>query len=464
MRSALLICLLALLALPATAGAVPNQERHPLSIGHVDAVAPKLEGGELTLAINDDSGAEPVERDPADVLLHAKPEAEIQIPDMPAWSFLGEAGETTYYLPQTQNPDLLWPGWSSESIGSGELAGDQLTWRLLSVDGPGRFHLFSEGVFGDPIPHLSAEDGWPTSQAMGAGVHAHYSWTFSEPGLYKLVFEVSGTRADGTPVTTGPVEYRAFAGDLADLPQDTDLTVAGLQASYAVGDTVALSAVQDPEIGLDHYHWFTRCGGATEWSIVSGAAEATWSFPAALGHDGCEVQARLYGHAHEVVAASAPVTLRVVAPQPPVGGGGGGTPTTEIPAPAPGEGPAPAPQPPAPPPGFGSPSGEPVPVGASVTRRPAALRRLARTGTARLTCTLDGPGTCVVRAWVGRRAARTLGLPVPQGAERVQVGRGRAQRTSAGRVRVRVKLGRRAKAALREADEPVRLRVTATAR
>lgn len=43
---------------------------------------------------------------------------------------------------------------------------------------------------------------------------------------------------------------------------------------------MTLTAVQEPATGLDHYHWFTRCGGATEWTIVPGVGTGTYTFTA----------------------------------------------------------------------------------------------------------------------------------------------------------------------------------------
>jgi len=74
---------------------------------------------------------------------------------------------------------------------------------------------------------------------------------------------------------------------------------------------VTLSAVQDPVTDLNHYHWFTRAPGSDEWIVVPGATTGQYSFTATAAHDGLDVQARLYGADHAVVAASEPVTIHV---------------------------------------------------------------------------------------------------------------------------------------------------------
>lgn len=298
---------------------LPTQDRHVLSAGHVDAVGVHLEGGALRLRLHDGTVTPAVEREPGDVLLHAKPEAAFDIPaGIPQiyYDTLGPAGSTVWMLPQTQNPDLLWPGWSSEEVDPGVVTGDRFTWRLLSVDGPGAFQLFEEGAFGlSPSGiRFNSADGLPDTTSMNANTHAHFSWAFGARGLYRLRFEVSATPVGGSELTSGPVEYRVFVGDLADLPDDPDpvvpeLSVGGLRDHYHPGDTIAMSAVQTPDTGERHYHWFARCGAATDFAEVGGGA--THELVAELRHDGCQYKVTLYGHGHEEVATSPAVTLRV---------------------------------------------------------------------------------------------------------------------------------------------------------
>ncbi|MDW5598786.1 choice-of-anchor M domain-containing protein [Conexibacter stalactiti] len=320
---ALLIGLVAVLAAalaPALAGAaLPTQERHVLSVGHVDAIAPEWAGGRLSVRLHDDSGeAGEVERDPGDVLLHAKPESEVQIPDGldPAfYAVWGEPGATRWLLPQTQNPDLVWAGWSSESIPAGVFEGDTLTWRLISVSGPGWLKIFNDSPFGLPQMKLDGSQALPVSTQMGVATHAHFNWLFSAKGLYRIRFEVSGTPLGGSAVSSGSVEYRVFVGDLADLPDDPaapELAIAGLRDPYAPGERVELTAVQTPQTDLDHYHWFSRCGSATEFTEVGGGG--AHAFDATLEHDGCDYRVTLYGDSHAALATSPAVTLHVAAP------------------------------------------------------------------------------------------------------------------------------------------------------
>jgi surface-anchored protein len=315
-----LLAFAVLAAAPTTAAAaLPNPQRTVLSVGHVDAVAPVYQDEQLRLRVKDDTGVLAAMRDPGDVLLHAKPESEIVIPGglPPEWSFLGDPGNSVWLLPETQDPNLLWPGFSSELFPAGVLAGETMTWRLLAVDGPGSVFLYDHSSFGVPTRRFDTADGLPDALQMGVGVHAHFSWAFTARGLYKLTFQVDGTGVGGSARSSGPVQYRFFVGDLADLPPEpqTTLSIGGAKTSYTVGETIALTALQDPVTAFDHYRWSMKCGSLGFAEVGGGATHTT---TAALADDGCQVKATLFDDGQVPIATSAPLTLRIdEAPAPP---------------------------------------------------------------------------------------------------------------------------------------------------
>jgi surface-anchored protein len=285
-----------------------------LSVGHTDAVAPAYEADALVMKVKDDTtGGPPVFRDPADVVFHVKaPESEVEVPANPSFAFLGEPGSPLWLLPMTQDPDLLWPGFSSEQITPGVLEGDALSWRLTGVDGPGRVFLFEIGSFGTVSSSFRSDQPLPQSKAMSTGVHAHYNWAFTAPGRYTLTFEVTGTRAGGGQLTTGEVDYTFVIGGFGDL--GVELAIDGLRARYAPGDTVTLEAAQRPRTVLDRYDWFVKCPGDADFAAVDGAHGAVYSFPAELDGDGCQYRATVYRPDGEAIATSEPVTVRVEVP------------------------------------------------------------------------------------------------------------------------------------------------------
>jgi surface-anchored protein len=185
-----------------------------LDSGHVDAVAPTLAGGQLTMKVKDGTApGAPVFRDPGEVLFRVKPEARMTVqPGLPpGYAFLGAPGSTIWLLPQVQsdNPAVVWAGWSSESISAGQFAGDQVHWRLVGVDGPGPVQVYETDAFGSPRVLFNSADGLPDTELKPTGTHSHFNWIFHAAGLHRLRFEVSGTPAGaGAPITTGPVEYR----------------------------------------------------------------------------------------------------------------------------------------------------------------------------------------------------------------------------------------------------------------
>lgn len=177
-----------------------------LDAGHVDALAPQLTGGRLELKVKDDTVRPAAVRDVSDVLFVVKPEAQVPVPPGAAFAFLGGSGARVSILPQTQDPRVLWPGWSTEHPSLVGAFGGSLRFALEQVEGPGRFHLFASDPFGgigQRFASSSPDATFPTSNAwtVGPREHVHANWAFSAPGDYALRFRVSGTLAGGGEVT-----------------------------------------------------------------------------------------------------------------------------------------------------------------------------------------------------------------------------------------------------------------------
>ncbi|SDU68548.1 choice-of-anchor M domain-containing protein [Jiangella alkaliphila] len=301
----------ALLAASATATAAAGEFELVLDSGHIDAFTMTWQDDTLGVVLQEDVTGHHVPHAPEDVLLQVKPEAAMVLPDPvpPSLSFLGDAGDTVYYLPQTQDPELIWPGWSTEQIPAGVFT-NPLRIEVTDVQGPGDVFLWQTGSFGEPISVLGGGFQLPGTISPNANVHAHANWAFTETGRYTLTVRGSGTLAGGGTVTSAPVTYTFQVGDAEPAPSTT-LGISGLAGHYHSGDIVTLTAVQDPPTGLDHYHWFTRVPGASEWVVVPDAGTGEYSFTATADHNGVAVIVRLYDADHAVVAESAPVTIVV---------------------------------------------------------------------------------------------------------------------------------------------------------
>jgi len=260
-----------------------------VDVGHVDGFAVSVEGGALDVHILDDEAD--VVRDPANTVLHARPGAQVQVPNNPQYAFLGPVGSTVWILPQVQNPNLLWLGWNTQAIGAGVLQGNQLTWRLNSVQGPGSFQIFTTGAFGAPSVIFNSANGLPDTTVVPVGTHAHGNWSFGAAGQYTLNFEATAVLANGTPVTSGVVPYTITVesyscADIDDVTIDPS-TVAGggtVDVDYVVSNCGTVAATFPVQANVTAP---AACGGATQVfalgssPLASGASAAgSGSFPA----------------------------------------------------------------------------------------------------------------------------------------------------------------------------------------
>ncbi|WP_210490941.1 choice-of-anchor M domain-containing protein [Patulibacter sp. SYSU D01012] len=180
------------LAVPAPADAARRTE---VRAGHLDAVAARLSGGRLRLGVKDaTAGGRARWRSTASVLVRVGGAARVTLPS--GLGAVGPAGTTAWLLPQVQRRGVVWAGWNTEAIDAGRLRGD-LTWRLTTVSGPGRFVLFQNGAFGRPDVLFTSAKRLPQRRALPAGVHAHGNWAFTRRGSYRLTFALSGTSRSG---------------------------------------------------------------------------------------------------------------------------------------------------------------------------------------------------------------------------------------------------------------------------
>lgn len=283
-----------------------------LDHGHIDAFTVTWANDDLAMKLREDVTGSHVIHAPEDVLLKVKEDAKITLPTpVPSsLSFLGEGGDEVYYLPQTQDQNLIWPGWSTELVPT-NIFTNPLQIQISNVSGPGDVFLWQTGSFGGSQSVL-AGGGYklPGTINANANVHVHSNWAFTEPGKYDLTVRAVGNRVggDGTE-TSAPVTYTFQVSDPA--APSTSLSISGIEEHYHSGETVSLSAVQEPATDLDHYHWFTKAPGATEFTVVNGAESANYSFAASEALNGTQVIAKLYDSNEAVVAESSAVVVNV---------------------------------------------------------------------------------------------------------------------------------------------------------
>jgi len=190
--------------------------------------------------------------DPSDVILYAFDEASpngsrITRPSGTQWDFLGvDAGESLYFFPQSENANILFPGFSADgTIGgpSSPLAAySESDSRVSST--PARWitiHLREVTYFGEGDGHfsmwratgtettvwMSTAQGGITSTdkfLMQAGGHNHMNWGFSDVGVYDITFEATAFLNDGnmTPTSSG---LHTFRFGIAAIPEPSSLAL-----------------------------------------------------------------------------------------------------------------------------------------------------------------------------------------------------------------------------------------------
>ncbi|MFV0434977.1 MAG: choice-of-anchor M domain-containing protein [Leucobacter sp.] len=188
--------------------------------GHIDAIAPQVK--------NDESGGKQLvlraHHDDYDWLnwddfvLYSNDTAKQTLPAQyrsdSDWSFIGEAGSDVWVSPQTNRAGLPWVGLSTEheSILDTFAHDDALSFRIEGVtghgggDAPGAFAVAqSNEVSGPAINgtklYGSTLEGLPSTLKAPPGMHSHYSWYFTQPGVYCIAAAVDAKMPDGVRQT-----------------------------------------------------------------------------------------------------------------------------------------------------------------------------------------------------------------------------------------------------------------------
>ncbi|MEU6497269.1 TIGR03773 family transporter-associated surface protein [Streptomyces sp. NPDC046984] len=212
-----------------SADAVVNQ-KVVIDDSHVDAVAGKMVNGKLRTLFKDSRNpAAPVWREPSSVVLHVDQDAKEKVPANSAYSFLGKAGADFWLIPQVQKQGVVWAGWNTEELDSGDLKGS-IDMRLTNVSGPGSVAIWETTGLGNAKVLYNSADGLPDTQKVNLGVHAHGNWGFSREGLYKVTFQLSGTLANGRAAS----DTRTYTFAVGDVDPNT-VTPGGADGGGSTG-------------------------------------------------------------------------------------------------------------------------------------------------------------------------------------------------------------------------------------
>lgn len=228
---AVLACLMVLcsmMALPSQAQAATFEGRDLIYRKHVDAVHIVWTGSGLDIKVRE---GENTIRDAKDVAIRLGPDADqdgyevsrFRVPDDKAYAFMGKPGDIVWLAPQQ-----LYQGWPPvwAGIGHGKLPEGIKDLRLTLVDdgGPGKVELYRTiGLAGKPERELSSTD--ENLRTYEPGEHGHYSWIFTEPGVYRMKWKATATLADGkkveSPVVTVP--WLVGSDEQVGLPEGTTM-------------------------------------------------------------------------------------------------------------------------------------------------------------------------------------------------------------------------------------------------
>ncbi|NED13011.1 choice-of-anchor M domain-containing protein [Streptomyces sp. SID9124] len=178
-----------------------ERQKTVIDDGHVDAVAGRMVDGKLRALFKDSRNpANIVWREPSSVVLHVDQDAKEKVPSGSVYSFLGKAGSDFWLIPQVQKAGVVWAGWNTEALGSGDLKGP-IDMKLTKVSGPGSLAIWETAGLGGAQVLYNSADGLPDTRKVNLGVHAHGNWGFSKQGVYKVTFQLSGVLPNGQPAS-----------------------------------------------------------------------------------------------------------------------------------------------------------------------------------------------------------------------------------------------------------------------
>jgi len=212
-----------------------------LTSGHVDVLGFGWDDGDQTIVphahVDVGSVVDGVEVtvktkfDPSEIVFFVPTTAQRSRPSGSQWNTIGgTSGGPVWILPQNQDPSMPWPGLTTED---GELREQPwtgvtpFTVRLTNVVKPPNadFAMFTVGPFGDPTYYFATSDGIGSADQVSVplNTHAHYNWSFTQPGNYEMTFDfVANHQTLGTLTETATYSFQVIPEPSAAL-----LAVAG---------------------------------------------------------------------------------------------------------------------------------------------------------------------------------------------------------------------------------------------
>ncbi|MBA5245104.1 choice-of-anchor M domain-containing protein [Corynebacterium haemomassiliense] len=208
---------------PTSTGSAAAEDRRKLiEAGHMD-MALAAEGSSIGAMLIDDSDPHNQAKRESGSFIFAVPDAARKTLPEGARESFPEPPEEMWILPQAQEKNLPWLGFSTTRVGADALSqGSKVTVSMRDVSGPGRIYTWHEDLRGLRVELDSGDASKQLEYPVNA--HDHQGFGFTEPGVYTATFTFAGTSASGED----------FSEDLV--------------ATFAVGDE-AVAAARDGRLG-----------------------------------------------------------------------------------------------------------------------------------------------------------------------------------------------------------------------
>lgn len=165
--------------------------------GHFD-LGPRIVDGKLKLQVKDDRSQPASWVDPATLTFSLGDKATLKAPD--ALNFVATPGQDVWMISSSQSAGVPWLGMNSQAEEIVSKTSGEITFTLVSVEGPGKVSVFTSGGLGGGVgEHLLQEEG--SSYTLPANTHAHQNWVFTAPGTYKLTISAQVTPKQGEQIS-----------------------------------------------------------------------------------------------------------------------------------------------------------------------------------------------------------------------------------------------------------------------
>ena len=165
--------------------------------GHFD-LGPRIVDGKLKLQVKDDRSQPASWVDPATLTFSLGDKATLKAPD--ALNFVATPGQDVWMISSSQSAGVPWLGMNSQAEEIVSKTSGEVTFTLVSVEGPGKVSVFTSGGLGGGVgEHLLKEEG--SSYTLPANTHAHQNWVFTAPGTYKLTISAQVTPKQGEQIS-----------------------------------------------------------------------------------------------------------------------------------------------------------------------------------------------------------------------------------------------------------------------